>query len=421
MDPEWKEGPVGTRFGDKLRKARTEAQMTQAQLGDGRYSTSYISLLETGAHEPTIDIINELSSRLGIDRDVMEGWNTPVSPDDAEFVLLEHRARQSFTARDYADAEDTARRAAEIARATKNSGAWWNMAFLRAEALRELGRTEEFLKVAQEILAHPLTEESGALVVRAETLVSTALLAVGRLHVAVEHALKAVNGSKDELPDASLIALSAQFALVAALTESGQLDDAWRACGVLEQAVEADVPAQSAGNAHWVIGNVAFRRADLAQGVAHHERAAGLLRPASDIELWTRFNKASAGARLTAGMLEPSTLACIERAELAQSVIGARGTEALELALIRARWEYLNGEATRALELIEPLMGEAASLPLPLRGELEFLLARCLQATGRAQEALDHLELALGHFTEAGATDRAALARELVLLVRASR
>lgn len=412
---------MGTRFGDKLRRARTDAHLTQAQLGEGKYSTSYISLLETGAREPNPEIIAELSARLGIDRDVMEAWNTPVSPDDAEFVLLEHRARQSFTAHDFMDAAETATQAAEIARHRKNSGAWWNMAFLRAEALRELGRVDEFLKVSQEILAHPLTEESSSLVVRAETLVSTAFLAVGRLHVAVEHALRAVNSSKPDLPETSLIALSAQFALVAALTESGQLDDAWRACAALEAAVEADVPTQTAGNAHWVIGNVAFRRQDIDEGLAHHERAAGLLRPGSDIELWTRFNKASASARLTAGVLEPATLACIERAELSQSVIGVQGTEGLELMLIRARWEYLNGEAARALELIEPLRDEAEALPLPLRGELEFLLARCLQAGGRRDESLQHLERALEHFTASGANDRAALARELVSLVRATR
>lgn len=394
--------------------------MTQAQLGHGKYSTSYVSLLETGSREPTAEIITELSHRLGIERDVMEAWNTPVSPDEAEFVLLEHRARQSFAAHDYEDARATAHDAAAIAQGMKNSSAWWNMAFLEAEALRELRDGEAFLHMAEEVLNHPLTDESSALKVRAETLVSNAYLIIGRLHIAVEHALRGVDQGKESLPATSVIALSAQFALVASLTESGQLDDAWLACLELSKAADGDIPAQAAGNAHWVIGNVAFRKQNVPEGLRHHDLAAELLRPASDIELWTRFNKASAAARMTAGIVEPSTLACIERAEQAQAVIGATLAEDLELQIIRAQWEQLNGRPEQALELLLPVRKDGDALSYPVRGELELLVARCLQITGDSAQSLEHLELAREHFTAAGATDRAALTLELTTQARAA-
>lgn len=410
---------MGTRFGEKLRRARVEKKLTQAQLGSGKYSTSYISLLETGSREPTAEIITELSSRLDIERDVMEAWNTPVSPDEAEFVLLEHRARASYAAHDYADAERTAAEAAALAQGMKNSSAWWNMAFLRAESQRERGDAASFLETAEEVLTHPLTDESTALKVRAETLVSTAYLALGKLHVAVEHALRALEHAESTLPSNSLISIAAQFALLASLTESGQLDDAWRAAKRLEKSVTKNVPDQTAGNAHWAIGNVAFRRQDIAQGLRHHDLAASLLHPASDIELWTRFNKASANMRLSAGVVEAATLACIERAELALSVIGSSGTEALELQLIRSRWQHLGGDPRAALDALTPVREAAASLSILQQGELELLTARCHLALGHAEEAMGSLTAAREAFAEAGATDRAALSVELATEVRA--
>lgn len=410
---------MSQKFGEKLRRARMELGLTQSQLGNGKYSTSYISLLETGSREPTPDIVTELSARLGIERDVMEAWNTPVSPGEAEFVLLEHRARASFAAHDYDDACSTALEAAELAQGMKNSSAWWNMSFLRAEGLRELGRLESYLEAADEVLAHPLTDESVALKVRAETLVSAATRGVGRLHLGVEHALRAVELAENNLPPHSLFAIEARFALIAALAESGQLDEAWKACLKLDDVVTGDVPAQTAGGAHWAIGNVAFMRQDIAEGLRHHDIAAGLLRPGADIELWTRFNKASAASRISAGAVAPETLACIERAELALSVIGDVGTEGLELRVIRARWQHVNGDAEGALQALDQVYKRLEELPEQVKGEVELLAGRCYLALGENDDALTHLTEARTHFAAAGAPERAVLAIELATQVRA--
>ena len=397
---------MGMKFGEKLRRARIDLGLTQSQLGAQKYSTSYISLLETGSREPTPEIITELSKRLGIERDVMEAWNTPVSPDEAQFVLLEHRARASMAAHDYSDACDTAAQAAELAQSMKNSSAWWNMSFLRA---------------ADEVLAHPLTDESEALKVRAETLVASANQGAGRLYLGVEHALKATNLAEQSLPASSLFAIEARFALIACLAESGQLDEAWRACQRLDEVVSGNVPAQSAGAAHWAIGNVAFLRQDIDAGLHHHNLAAQRLHPRSDIELWTRFNKASASARISAGAVEPATLACIERAEQALSVIGDLGTEGLELQVIRARWQHVNGDAAGALLALEPVQDRLGELPQQVKGEVELLTGRCQLALGELDDALKHLNAAREDFVSAGAPERAVLAVELATQLRATR
>jgi len=409
---------MSRQFGERLRKARIAQRLTQSQLGAGKYSPSYVSLLETGAREPTEEVITELSLRLGLERDIVEFWNTPVSPGEADFALLEHRARASFRAHDYEDALATALEATTQASEMKKSSAWWNMAFVQAEALRELGRYEQFLAIAEDILAHPLTDESVALQVRAETLVASANQAAGRLQDAVAHAQRAARLSSDALPHTSLFSIEARFALIATLAEAGRLDEAWAACGPLIDAVRDDVPAQTAGSAHWAIGNVAFRRQDIQEGIHHHDLAAKFMPPAADIALWTRFNKASANARLVAGVVEPATLACIERAEAAQAVIGELGTEGLELRIIRARWLQINGEDTQALEVLSSVQDRSAELPTHIQGEAELLAGRAHLALGDGEEAMKRLSSARECFAAAGALDRAALAVELATMAR---
>lgn len=410
---------MGIKFGEKLRKARIDRQLTQSQLGAGKYSTSYISLLETGSREPTQEIIDELSARLGLDRETMDSWNTPVSRDEAEYVLLEHRARQSFTAREYADAEATATEAAHVALRLKNSSAWWNMMFLRAESQRDQGKLQDCRDTALEITTHPLTSESVALTVRAETLLGNAYLGQGKLHLAVEHALNAVENGR-ALPPDSMIYIAALFALIASLAESGQLESAWEHCAALGTAVADGAPRQTAGNAYWAIGNVAFKRQDIAAGLEYHQLASQRLLPASDLELWARFNKASASMRLSAGVIDPDTLACIEKAELAMSIIDEDRGNDLDLVLIRARWLHLNGKPDQALERIESVAGRSGEMSSLQLGEIQLLTARCLVSLGRGDEAMAHLGRAQQTFATAGAPNRASLAIELATELRAS-
>ena len=120
-----------------------------------------------------------------------------------------------------------------------------------------------------------------------------------------------------QLPQGSTIIIGALRALIGALAESGRLDEAWKYCQDMNEQMDEHSMTQLAGEVAWVVGNVAFMRHDYAEGVKYHERAAKLLSPANDIDLWARFNKASAAVRLSSGIVEPETLASIERAELA--------------------------------------------------------------------------------------------------------
>jgi transcriptional regulator with XRE-family HTH domain len=408
---------VGNGFGEKLRAERLERGLTQAELGKDLYSPSYISLLETGRREPTAEVIEELARRLELAPKALEAWSQPISVSDAEYVLAGLYARQAWDLRDYPLAASHAATAAQIALEGKNTSAWWNMTYMQAECLMKQGDLQECRKIIERLIEHPMATESIGLGVRARQMLAAVCHGQGQLAIAVEHALEAVRLSVN-LPRGSTVAIGAHRILIGALAESGRLDEAWKYCQALLDQVDEHSMSQLAGEVAWVVGNVAFMRHDYIEGVRHHERAARLLSPANDIELWARFNKASAAVRLSSGIVEPETLSAIERAELAFSIVGGTKSDELEVAFIRARWLYLTGDIVAAVEKLREIHGERDALGKHTAGEVSLLLGKSLKAAGDTDEALVHLEEAQKAFAAAGAQDRVQQALDAILEIK---
>ncbi|GGH90383.1 helix-turn-helix domain-containing protein [Arthrobacter liuii] len=408
---------MGNGFGEKLRAERLERGLTQAELGKDLYSPSYISLLETGRREPTAEVIEELARRLELAPKALEAWSQPISVSDAEYVLAGLYARQAWDLRDYPLAASHAASAAQIALEGKNTSAWWNMTYMQAECLMKQGDLQECQKIIERLLEHPMARESVGLGVRARQMLAAVCHGQGQLALAVEHALEAVKLSVN-LPRGSTVLIGAHRILIGALAESGRLDEAWKYCQALLDQVDEHSMSQLAGEVAWVVGNVAFMRHDYTEGVKHHERAARLLSPANDIELWARFNKASAAVRLSSGIVEPETLAAIERAELAFSIVGGTKSDELEVAFIRARWLYLTGDIVAAVEKLREIHAERDALGKHTAGEVSLLLGKSLKASGETEEALVHLEEARKAFAAAGAQDRVQQALDAILEIK---
>ncbi|XAS66866.1 helix-turn-helix transcriptional regulator [Micrococcaceae bacterium Sec5.7] len=408
---------MGNGFGEKLRAERLERGLTQAELGRDLYSPSYISLLETGRREPTAEVIEELARRLEMAPKALEAWSQPISVSDAEYVLAGLYARQAWDLRDYPLAASHAVTAARIALEGKNTSAWWNMSYMQAECLIKQGEWQECRKIMQHLLEHPMAVESAGLGVRARQMLAAVCQGQGQLSAAVEHAQEAVKLCT-QLPHGSTLIIGALRALIGALAESGRLDEAWTYCEAMNEQTDENSMSQLAGEVAWVIGNVAFMRHDYAEGIKYHERAARQLSPANDIELWARFNKASAAVRLSSGIVEPETLASIERAELALSIVGGNKTDELEVAFIRARWLYLTGDIVAAVLKLREIHAERASLAKHTAGEVSLLLGKSLKAAGESEEALVHLEDAQKEFSAAGASDRVQQAMDAVLEIK---
>ena len=408
---------MGNGFGEKLRAERLERGLTQAELGKDLYSPSYISLLETGRREPTAEVIEELARRLELAPKALEAWSQPITLSDAEYVLAGLYARQAWDLRDYPLAASHAAAAAQIALDGRNTSAWWNMSYMQAECLLKHGDLLECRQLVERLLEHPMAKESVGLGARARQMLAVVYQRQGQLTVAVDHALEAVAFAA-QLPKGSIITVGALRALIGALAESGRLDEAWKYCQELLAQVDEDAMSQLAGEVAWVIGNVAFMRHDYVEGVKHHERAAKLLSPANDIELWARFNKASAAVRLSSGIVEPETLSSIERAELAFSIVSGTKSDELEVAFIRARWLYLTGDIVAAVEKLREIHAERDALAKHTAGEVSLLLGKSLKAAGESDEALVYLEEAQKAFSAAGAADRVQQALDAVLEIK---
>jgi transcriptional regulator with XRE-family HTH domain len=64
--PRVDDSPLARKIGERLRKARLEAGLTQTQLAEPRYTKAYISALENGLSRPSMAALNHFSARLGI-------------------------------------------------------------------------------------------------------------------------------------------------------------------------------------------------------------------------------------------------------------------------------------------------------------------------------------------------------------------
>lgn len=371
---------MGVRFGEHLRTQRLARGLTQAELGAGTYSTSYISLIETGRREPGPEVVRDLAQRLQLSPLELEAWGQPAGPDDTAYLASALAARQAWDLREYAEASSQAAAAAEAALAVGNAGIWWDMECLQAECLMKLKQFERSAALVKTLLAHPIAEAE-ALASRAHQMLSAAHTGLGRMAAALEHAREALRLAAG-LPKGSGARLGAERRLVRALGDSGRLEEAWEHCRVLSELAEADPAAVGRGKAEWAIGNVAFMRGDHQEGAERHRRAARLLSPANDLELWARFNKESAAARLTGGNLDPETLDTIRRAEIAYTVIGATAADQLELTLLRARWLLATGSPDESVPLLRAVSAGRDLIGAHLTAEAELLLTQALAACG---------------------------------------
>ena len=328
----------------------------------------------------------------------------------SSYVAAELQAREYRTGHDFAEAAISAGKAALIALSDGQSGAWWNMTFLQAECLLAAGEFEASAEVAEALV------DSGAatpqLQAQVHILRAKACQGAGLLDIAAAEARAAtelVQGEAD-----MEVNVTAGLALISALGDSGKLDEAWAESLNLANVISAEVDEQVQGKAYWVVGNVAFLCGKVPEGLYYHELAANTFSPTRNLDVWAKFNKASAAMRLAADVSDADTLRCIERAELATDVIGGSSNDYLLLKLNRGHWNFLEGNHAAAIDLLEEIFVEAEKPSPQILGEVGLLLGRAKAALGYRDAARRHMQKAVEHFEASGAQQRADQAREFL-------
>ncbi len=131
---------VARRVGDRIRRARARAGLTQAQLAEGRYTAAYISALERGLAKPSMASLTFLSERLGVPvPDLVAEERPAIGRLEADLMLASGRPQEALDRYDALldEAGEDRRNRAELLRG-------------RAEALCRLDRGADAIRPASE-------------------------------------------------------------------------------------------------------------------------------------------------------------------------------------------------------------------------------------------------------------------------------
>ena len=235
--------PLAQRVGARLRKARLEAGMTQAQLAAGRYTKAYVSALENGLSKPSMAALNFFAERLQLP---MERF---ISDGEPAWTRLEADLR--LASGDWAGAIDAYTALLDAGPADRTRA---ELLLGLAEAFARLDRGQEAVRAASEAATtfrahHRGTEaalatyweayglfemeqgdQAAALLRQLLDAIAAGLAVEPDFHVRVLIALSMVT-SRDDEPERALAYLERAHAIV------GELDDRKRAVFLFSLAI----------------------------------------------------------------------------------------------------------------------------------------------------------------------------------------
>ncbi|WP_409482791.1 helix-turn-helix domain-containing protein [Arsenicicoccus dermatophilus] len=366
-------------FGARLRHARLEAGLSQADLGGEEFTVSYVSHLEAGRRDPSPRVISVFERRLALPRGYLAGGDWGRGPQDAgddvgtsDLAALASRVVRSRFAASPADQAEVARETAELALRQDRPEVWWGMSLLQITALKTAGRYADAAAAAESLSRHPWVQSHPALAAEAHTVASRTHRRALDLAAATHHAHAALAASGDGV-DAALRA----EAIIAAL--------ATRRLPAAPLVLELETLHHRLAGTHlgglvaWTLGNESFNDGDLQEGLRWHEVAATEVNPELDHRQWSRFVSATILQRVRHGIDD----GLAELLPEARHHLGrlASSFELAELATTEVRWHLQAGrldEASAALDAAFALP-EVPEAPL---GRLHLERARLRQQRG---------------------------------------
>ncbi|CEA07494.1 hypothetical protein BN1051_00808 [Arthrobacter saudimassiliensis] len=398
---------MGRTFGYRLQAERKMRGLSRAALGEGLLAPGRVGSLEAGTVEPSGTDLQALSARLA-------GRDCGEEQSAGPAVMTGLAARQAWDERNYPAAVSLALQSAQLRRDREEPTTAWEDTVLAVRALRNLHRFDEAVRFSAALVSDPAARIDTARRAQGLALLATARQGAGQLDPAVHDAVRALRAALSDAVGAEVL-LEVLLALVAVLGESGRTQQAWTHCTALLMPLLPTLrdPAD-AGRGWWAAGNVAFLCGDPGAGAHFHERAAQLLSPDDDLQLWAAFNRGSASKRVAAGLHDAATLQCIDRAETAMAVLEAPAAERLDLLRCRGRYLHLAGNPQAGAELLTRAYEARSALSPQAAAELALQLGLSLADLGDTRAAREHLAESSRWYRSAGAVNRSAHAARLV-------
>ncbi len=381
---------MSAEFGARLRLLRTQKRMSQRDLAGDFVTPSYISLLESGTRQPTLDVVVYLARRLGTSVRELTGQELS---DDADESGQAATALQMVLARNAANYGDLARAKAELLGLLEH--------YRRQRApLRELETGFDLLDV---MFAQADHEGRYALTTRlmtvAEEIGSTELL----LKIIIDRASAArETGHLAEAKDrtAQALGLMTQTSLagtgehvrllgvrLAALCEAGELDQVPALIDEIRQRAAQIGSAGIEGRAHWAVALAlaTLGRHDLAAAEIELARAI-LSETATSLREWLHFCQSAALVLIESpgGLASAGEYLAGAKATLATATLPY--TQAL-FDVVLARYQLAIDDPQAAVSTCESVDRSGIQLPDVERAKLEAIWGNALKAVGRPREA----------------------------------
>lgn len=360
-------------FGERLRQARLEAGLSQAELGGDEFTVSYVSHLEAGRREPSARVTATFEERLALPRGYLSGSDWGRTRQDEEGLVstadLTAQAAAVQRMRELASATavaEAAGRTAELALRLDRPEVWFLMTGTQVQALVASDDFAAAAGCATALTRHPWVQSQPALLAESHTLASRTHRRVVDLAAAIHHAHAAL-AVTEGLGDPGLRA----EAVIAALATRGM--PAEPLVAELQTLHHRVAGTHLGGRIAWTLGNEAFNDGLVDDGLAWHQVAHQELNPDIDHRSWARFVAATCLQRVRHHVDD----GVAELLELARQHLGRLGTtaELADLARTEARWLCQSGRCEQARQVLDDAF-DLADLSDLTRGRLHLERAR---------------------------------------------
>jgi transcriptional regulator with XRE-family HTH domain len=401
--------PPGTPLGLRLRTAREQRGLSQRELGDGIASASYVSLIESGAREPSSRLLEALAQRLQTTSGFLRTGRS--DGDHAALELQVRKVEAQLATGEAHDALAQLRDMIDQAPAAQRL----ELIALRARALENVGSHREAIHDLEELASECAAGGPSSL---------TLAISLTRNYRELGELTYAIEIGERSLQDAERHELqgSPHFAhlvatVAAAYMERGDVTRAeWLLNKALSQLVSDDPAAR--GALLWNLALTAERRGDVALARELIGQAQLQFSGWSDERNRARLQVAVAGLALRSAL--PDLRQAEEQLRLARETLIACGskTDLAYCASEQARWALLSGDPHGAISSAREALHQLSEDALET-GRALAVIAHAWSALGDDKAAHESLRLAAESLESAQAGRQAALLwRELADLTQ---
>ncbi|MDP9867601.1 MULTISPECIES: helix-turn-helix domain-containing protein [Streptosporangium] len=387
--------------GQRIKTARRQRGISQAELAHPELSDSYVSLIESGKRTATPAVLELLAEKLECSLSYLLSGVTAEQQEE-----LEHNLRHARQALDSGSAaEARTRYAALLADDTLASFPHMRQAaeLGLADALQSCGDLDE----AVVLLTRVRQRDAAQMPVELYASITCALAGCqrrrGDLTAAVQVAEQLLAGVRRPVWSEELIRLGAE--LLIAYAERGDLLRGRQFRGELLAAADRLGTAAALTVAHQAAAVLAVETGRGDEALAHVERAIAAQAELGDADRLERLH--GAYARIALGVQPAEAEKWYRRLAGAHAELTARSATAAEAAdctanLIRA--ELLLGSAEGAKEHLTALLEQIEGLPRNLQADVHLLAGQAMADLGRRREAVHELAAVAAWLEEAPAT-----------------